>query len=707
MTYINKNNENKFKKKLYKIMPSEPKLIVYFKSIAKDYLLKNYKFLEYEGSIKEEGPIEIDIPDKYFEPNKCATKAYFELFSDDKMIKRKFCFNLFYGRNYATCFMKKDGKLAEINFKNMKEPPSLTVCDNIQIKDCDTNNTSYKKRFVLINIDDLVININNKKIDFNNFLPIIPQNNENNNKDKENNSIKFSIYDYTNNKILSNYINDVPDILDYCDNYNKYNNNLKNFKKDFENLFMTNNEEIDLGTIDGYFNDIPQTNLNIAKYKLEKMLSNIKYIDYEINATLIKLVKHFYKSSKIIKKSKLENLYNYFIKITKKINEDERPNYYQKIILLNQYFLTSLKFENIDDFILSKFDYYFFSEAKKNSVLYFVKNFFMQFIDGLKEEHKAFDKLSELDGEIGYYKNMDYFCFSMDNLYEIQTHLKEKFPEIITIYHNSLKKNSSIYCNKIGYITLNMERLKNFEELNMIKVLNKYNVQNDKNFSAKIIYYLIRNIRNDNSPSFYINDENKKIYYYCENREINQFFKLLFHKYKNINLPSLLIKLNNYGKICDRVDLFLDNLDLFIDYLITLNKGIKHNINFNLIKDYSIEKEIQYIKNNISTQKCSSNKINKEKNIIDEKPNDIKEKILTRIVYDTFKFHDLKDKFDYTYRKRKVWTQRENEIRQYLIRTHNIDGEIKRIFFAADLTEEQKSEYFHIYNEMIYDNICG
>lgn len=736
------------------------KFTIDFNSIDKDYALKNYQFLDINGTVKNEEIKTFYISDKYFD-NGCSIRVCFRLFSSDSTQERKFYFDLFYGENYATCFFNYDGKLLEINFKNQNET-ILELVNKKKIIKYDTNNTSNRKRFLLINYSGAILKFNDKIFNLMDFFPPNPN-------FYLQNSIKLTVYNIEKNYILSNFINFKENPNEYLDSYNKYYPLINGLQEDIESLINSKKKSnIKRKLLKKIKIFIPKVNLNLTKKKIQEILSKEEFLIFEIYKSLKKILLNFL-SEWDNDYNLLKELYDYYLIIVNKIKNDLTIKLYQKIFLLNQFSLTSEKFKFIKDFKNSKFNYFLFSCAEPNSVLNLTYNFFIKFVSNLSEEHEVFDRLIELDGEIGYFKGESYFCYNMENLYEVKTYLKQKIPEIITTFYNENKDNSAFIDPFTGYITINFNSLEIFKDINIIKSLDEKNLTKGKKYASKLITFLLHevpghikfafgNACNNNSPSKFINDfneicqlvsedyksdDNQKIKILTNNNKFDSgsFFELLYGKIGKYYVSQILDSLNDYGKLVDRVDLLLENLDLFNEYIkmhflayilkIDLDNYLslsiedevnalkdfikKKNIDYEDLLNYSIDEEDEENEEDNNEELNDNNDLSKEEQNLKDKNNynksnekkELKDKILSSFVLRKLlkKYPHLKTKYFY-YKKteEKKYDFKDTMLRYLFFNTVNIRDNYKKIQDDPYLTEDIKNEYYRILDSILS---CG
>ena len=176
-----------------------------------------------------------------------------------------------------------------------------------------------------------------------------------------------------------------------------------------------------------------------------------------------------------------------------------------------------------------------------------------------------------------------------------------------------------------------MKLFKKFEKIDLMKPIDESNLKEGKNYASKIITYLLYKVPghikfsySNSSPSEFLNDSNEISELVSENKESidkNQitilegnkkydsgiFFDLLYGKIGKFYVYQILDYLYDYGKLVDRVDLLLDNLDLFKEYIKLHFFSLLSKNKFDDIDHLSIEDEIKVMKVYFQTKnKCST-----------------------------------------------------------------------------------------------------
>ena len=229
-----------------------------------------------------------------------------------------------------------------------------------------------------------------------------------------------------------------------------------------------------------------QTYLNKSKSKLEEMLNCESYIDFYEQISLYKIVKTLRKNLD------LKDIIQYYFDKVKSIKEDNSLKIYQKILLIE--FFTGLIFycETKEELEMTNFSYYLMDQKEKDSVLDLVEKFFKDYSNKITEESPVFEKLIELDGDPGIYKNESFYCFNMQNLYELKKHLQEIETNIFVI-HDLNKKHFAFTNIKSGIVSINVHNIEQYKLFNhpLDKALTKENKELGEIIASKIVYYMI------------------------------------------------------------------------------------------------------------------------------------------------------------------------------------------------------------------------
>ena len=362
--------------------------------------------------------------------------------------------------------------------------------------------------------------------------------------------------------------------------------------------------------------------LNFNNKELEK-IKEVDFIEFIFQKSFIYLILYFNQMTNI-DYAEYQKLYKYCLQKISEIKNDFNLKIYEKILMVEQFKLAAAKFTTVYNFLNSDFEYYFFSKAPENSILFFVKKFINKFITDLNENNKAFFRLFELDAGIYYYHNKSFYSFDMKNLSEIKTHLKDIMNDIICFYNNEDEQNSSFCSKHLKYATINKKSIYINKKLELTKKLENNDIIEGKQIASKIIinYYHeipghikfgLNNYEFNDSPNKYIEEKNNikklapnnsnskhsniiKILNEEQRSDSGTFFELLYGKAGEGFIKDLLEHLNNFWKLVDKVDLFLDNLPLLSKYV--KYKFIFEYFKLEEIKDLSlsIEDEIEYMK---------------------------------------------------------------------------------------------------------------
>lgn len=546
----------------------------------------SYEFLHFKEKVSKDAKFkEWKISDEYFNKNMETLKICF-IVSSGK-IKRKFYVDLFYGINNWYLFIDNLGKSYQLFFKNLKDIIIVPENSRYSINTFDSNETLNRKRIVLINYCYDYININETIISLNSFLP--PRKNSNF-------SFNYSFYDLTQKLILSKVYKGDKKL-----NFEKKINKIKPIiLKLFTSLTKLNQIE----TEDEYklkYSKIKKYNLkkfkfhlNISKEILETII-NDNFLNFEYKKEFVFIILNFRNNIPNISLNDYKDLCKFVFNNLNKISNDKDLTNYQKLFIIEQFTLCCSKFNNIKEFINCDFEYYIISKAETNSILFFVYQFIKQFIKDLKEEHKAFYKLLEIDGGVSYYKGNGFYSFDLKNLKEIKSHLNEIMGDIICFYNNDDISNCSFCSKNLKYATINKKNLPKISNIKFDKTLNENNIIEGKKIAIKIIINYFHEIpghikfgfsnyeyinspnkcvdKNNNIQTLVPFNENKKgdniikILAEGQKSDSGSFFELIYGKEGETYIKDLMDSSDCYWKIIDRVDLFLQNISILSKYI--------------------------------------------------------------------------------------------------------------------------------------------
>ena len=588
--------------------PSLKLNIIYVKNI--DFWIE---FLTFKENIKNDIIKEWEIPDTFYGEEKESIQICFKVSILGR--NRKFYFDLFYGKNEGYLFVDGFGKCYQLYFKNMNSIFIEPFLISTIISNYDTNNTTNRKRVLLINLNYDIIKINNNEIDLGKYLPKRFQNDY---------SFNFPIYDLSKKLILSN-VYCPQKKLNHIEFMQKYEKKVSKITKILEDLYLsktTKEYQSRYSKIKKYRIKNFNLHLNFSNKELEK-ITEIDFIEFIFQKSFIYLIIYFNQITNL-DYTEYQVLYKYCLQKISEIKNDLNLKIYEKILMVEQFKLTAAKFTTVNSFLNSDFEYYFFSKAPENSILFFVKKFINKFITDLNENNKAFFRLLELDAGIYYYHNKSFYSFDMKNLNEIKAHLKDIMNDIICFYNNEDEQNSSFCSKHLKYATINKKSIYTNKKLELNKKLEINDTIKGKQIASKIIinYYHeipghikfgLNNYEFDDSPNKCIDEKNNikklvpnnsnlknskiiKILNEEQKSDSGTFFELIYGKAGEGFIKDLLENLNNFWKLVDRVDLFLDNLPL-------LSKYVKYRFIFEYFKleeikdlSLSIENEIIYMK---------------------------------------------------------------------------------------------------------------
>ena len=565
-----------------------------------------------------------------------------------------FFFEYFKDYNHAYCFLDNPGITFCLLFYKMDNIKVIVETINstktYKIDQYDTNKTKYRRRYTMINMPFLITKINEEQI---NLLEHISK------FDRKTKSFQLSFYNLK-------YI--VVQPIELLENDN---NNLQNIFEKNNDIFKTFNKKLkkileleNMAEIKSKNKElikecknikIPEYFLNKSKIKLKAALFNQDILDFYYNSTIFYLYIFLYRRKKKLKWDTIKNMFSYLYNLCEKIKKDDSLIFiYQKVLLIEQLKGIISKIKKPKDLFDANFSYYVMNKKKENSILYFIEQFFMEYISKISEDCKIFFKLLQIDSGKGYYENEEFYCFNMANLEEIQNHLKQIFIEILTTYKYP-SKACAFTNRRTGFVSINVKFIPNINKFDLYKTLKNEEIIDGKNIAARIISYLLHEVHGhtkflydqekiSQSPSNFI--ENNEIY---SLKSINSnsnnknhikllsknasaddgtFYELVYGKIGDYYTFEIMDKTNEYGELVDNVELWINDLDNFKSYFMykyiiqkkkipidNAPKDIMKKIDYfkDIIKNNEIDIDLFYTKNK-SSSKINLNPIeNKEK----------------------------------------------------------------------------------------------
>ena len=542
-----------------------------------------------------------------------------------------------------------NGYNIEIDFKHSKDL-SLKINEK-EIKSLDSIGTKDRHKITLINFNISTITANQKDID---ILQEIVKCNEKspinfyrisiNMEDPEIKKIVQPIKEVSSPKV--HLLNEKKIIFDEF------------YKKLKELIEIKNNdnykEKYEL-IVEEYTNKIEMFDyeLNKSKDYLEQYFEEYSIdfeiiLDYELFGLLIDGEEKYKENQEFFKKI-VEGMEQFF----NKIKDETNIKIYDKIGLLSKICNAYLICKNFND--LNELDLFYIisSECAENSIIKKTKKMFDEFISQLSDDSKLFKYLLNLDSGVGYYNNEKVYTFDMSNLEMIKGHLNELFPRVILFYNynndnvGDTNKNSGCIAFNVRKFTLLKEE---YETIIFDKEIKDEDFSNDMAVNMFIILFhefgghkkisYNRNLDNDSSsPKKIINENNKLIelkrfssYKDDDNEyilssenseegvgESGKYLELCFGKHNKELITSLLIYIDNKGKLLNRPDLFVgENFDVLQKYIILKNEVKDNNIKIDLPKNLSIEDEIDELEKiikNSNIKKLSTENIKPQKKI--------------------------------------------------------------------------------------------
>ena len=590
-------------------MNSKHILEIKFLSFREKPEIDKLRFNSQTYKVKPEEEIKIEIPQSFFDENE-SKKSSIKLFFDMNLIN-ECILEIFKGYNYFYCFLDEKGYTFQLLFNKIEPNIKIPLYKEnfYNITKYDTNNTKNRKRYTFLNANLFSILINNKYFTIPEFI-------------SDFNSYQLSFYDLGNKLILKrpNLLNE-NDEYNFLITYNKYNSSAYEFKENIEKKLKKNKFE-DIKELLNEYDDLKDAQfcLNKNKFKLDNILNNDFYIDFYENISLYKIIIYFQNDDS------LKDIIEYYFKIIKNIKLNNSLKIYQKILLIDYFIGLVFECKSKEELEELNFSYYLMETKEDDSVLDIVEKFFQKYRDIITEESPIFEKLIELYGSPGIYKNESFYCFNMINLDELKKHLKEIETNIFII-HDLNNKNLPYNNINSGIVSINVHNIKQFNlfEFPLDKKLTEEKKEIGEIISSKIIYYMLHevNIHKKLSPQTFIEDG--KIYTLCkkysnlegknlikvipEGKISNDgyFYELIYGKVGDLYVFELLENLNDLSDLLFEVDLWVNNVDLLREYV-----KYKYTLHFYCFDFKSKKSSIQ---EKINDYKNKSIELQNDKNI--------------------------------------------------------------------------------------------
>ena len=413
--------------------------------------------------------------------------------------------------------------------------------------------------------------------------------------------------------IISNISKEFEKALDFDD--------MKQYKKTIEEI-KKNEFGIEFKSINKYIK------MNLPKKYIEEMFEKNDWITLEIyyNTMVVNTI-FFLKEKEIQNRALIKRFLALAKKLVCELNTNIKLKLYQKIQILINIF-TLIKYikdeKEVDNLNLK---YFLFSEAKENSILRKVKNFFENLIPNITEESIIFHNLLSLNSGRGFYKNKPIYCFDMQNEKMVQDHLKEIFPEIL-IFYSANNDNLAFHRSQGGGIAINEYKavIEQFDVSNL-DYLEPCDSEKADDIAMNLVLILFHeylghkkyhsNFLGDyneiGSPKKYVNElnevfelkpsknkkENNKYCDYILGQESNKkgdsghYFELAYGKIRGKLVLKYLIEFNDNGKLLNFPNLFYAESSETLKKYVEL-KAIckKRKISLNFDKSMTIEEEI-------------------------------------------------------------------------------------------------------------------
>ena len=525
----------------------------------------------------------------------------------------------------------------------------------MEIKEYDI--CSKFKRFSLINVDDKDITINETKIILYKFLPI----------NTKGNSFQYSFYDIQNQYIASKQIQPIKK-MNFKIFYDQKINNLEDCSQKIETI-KNDDKNYDVKIFEAnalglyhlykkiYFDLLKEVNFHLPKEELENILNEKEHLHFFYLFAKLRIFINFMINSKGEDINCFINLFNYFEKIYSQISEERDYKIFEKITLLMSFSALFTKFKKYEKFSQSNFYYLRVEQAEINSVINLAMNFLNKFIDNLNEESPSYFHLVEINSGFGYYKSTNIsekvFTFDMIDLINLQRHLKETLPKVISFFSFEKSNNLANTEQILGGISVNESKLL-FQYKKFNFCLNQQNVK--ENHIKDVAMRLVENLMHESfghskfqlhsifcikqpceTPKKCFVDKTLKelvgvTQHPTENNVINilhdtkisdsgNYFESSFGKFPGYHVytSTLLSILEHPGKLIDYPELFYDNkclekLQTYILFKYLYQEDRKNNLKFKeekiseQINETNKEKIIQLEEDNENNNQMDKNK---------------------------------------------------------------------------------------------------
>ena len=559
---------------------------------------------------------EIVLPEAFFEEDESKNSSI-KLFKNSELVN-ECILEILKGVNYFYCFLDEKGYTFQLLFIHIQPTIKIPLYKEkyYNIIKYDSNKTVNRKRYTFINANFFSILINEKYFTIQSFAPDLK-------------SYQFCVYDLEKKLIVSR-----PLLLEEKDNFKLSYLKLSSLAFEFKNAIVETFDNKNLNQIKSCLKNFKKLEnitfyLNKSKTKLSNIFDNDLYIYFYINISLYIFITLFQNNSSI------KQIIEYYLKKANEINENKSMKIYQKVLLIERFISLLYECKSFEEIIKADFTYYLMEKKEDNSVLDLVEKFFKEYREKLTEESPVFLKLIELDGDSGIYNNDSFYCFNMQNLDELRSHLKEIETNIFVthdLYNNNLA-NTDI---NSGIVSVNIHYINQFKTLNLPldKALTEETKETGEIIASKIVYYLLHEINghkkflyNKNkrikSPTKFI--ENGNIFTLCPKSSVLQgeniikivpdntigedgyFYELIYGKIIDYYTFEIIDNVNDFSDLLYEVDLWVNNFEQLREYFKFKYYLEKFGVNFKS-KKLTIKEKINDYKN-----ECM--KVEKEKKI--------------------------------------------------------------------------------------------
>lgn len=360
-----------------------------------------------------------------------------------------FYFEITPGENYGYIFNAKNGITRDIKF--------LEKINEIKISNDNLVKTDMKRdnnRLLLINFNndyEFLINGTNYTRQLQTFCDKL--------------SMQVCAVDLKNRILFNKEI--FPEAFIPFQLYDDYKDDAKDFLEKIESFMKSrisfNKEKYKEIFIYKNLINIIFLKLNLPTKILENNYNSLKYFTFTYSCCL------YYILHDLDEEEKIKELYNYFVKFKKTLENESNLNNYMKIIILIELSIILKEKNDLTKFKNLNFKYYKTKSSESNSPINNAMKFFNDFIDNLNESSPFYYPLLLIDSGIFTYNNDSVYGCGIINDKILKSHLKQIIPEIIIVINDEETLEDEAITNKnLGSIIFNvasptLSSLKNIE----------------------------------------------------------------------------------------------------------------------------------------------------------------------------------------------------------------------------------------------------